>query len=220
MVEDNIFSMSPERSPDLFDSWAADYDYYIKIGAESFPFLGYDDVLSRIVELADPKPGMKILDVGIGTGTLAQKFLEFDCEIWGIDYSSRMLEEAKKKVPDAQLLQVDIRSEWPSELKIGFDRIVSAYTLHHLNLEGKIDVIQRMSQGLLQEGGKIIVGDISFPSFRIRAEARQRLENVWDDDEYYWAADAFKTMMAGQGFYVAYEQISDYGGVYVIVPSL
>ena len=212
--------MSPERSPELFDSWAADYDYYIKIGADSFPFLGYDDVLSRIVALADPKPGMKILDVGVGTGTLAQKFLEFDCEIWGIDYSSRMLEEAKKKVPDAQLLQVDIRSEWPSELKIGFDRIVSAYTLHHLNLEGKIDVIQRMSQDLLQEEGNIIVGDISFPSFRTRAEERQRLEDVWDDDEYYWAADAFKTMMAGQGFYVAYEQISDYGGVYVIVPSL
>ncbi len=212
--------MSPERSPDLFDSWAADYDNYIKIGAESFPFLGYDDVLSRIVALADPKPGMKILDVGIGTGTLAQKFLEFDCEIWGIDYSSRMLEEAKKKVPDAQLRQVDIRSEWPSELKIGFDRIVSAYTLHHLNLEGKIEAIKRMSHDLLQEGGHIIIGDISFPSFRSRAEARQRLENVWDDDEYYWAADAFKTMMAGQGFYVAYEQISDYGGVYVIVPSL
>jgi putative AdoMet-dependent methyltransferase len=131
-----------------------------------------------------------------------------------------MLDEAKKKVPDAKLLRVDIRSEWPSELKIGFDRIVSAYTLHHLNLEGKMDVILRMSQDLLQEGGHIIVGDISFPSFRSRAEARQRLENVWDDDEYYWAADAFKTMMAGQGFYIAYEQISDYGGVYVIVPEL
>lgn len=216
--EDDIFLMSPERSPELFDSWAADYDYYIKRGAESFPFLGYDDVLNRIVELADPKPGMKILDIGIGTGTLAQKFLEYDCEIWGIDYSSRMLEEAKKKVPDAQLLQVDIRSDWPSELKIGFDRIVSAYTLHHLNLEGKIDAIQRMSQELLQADGNIIIGDISFPSFKTRADVRQSLESVWDDDEYYWAADAFKTMMWGQGFYIVYEQISDYGGVYLIVP--
>ncbi|MBY8998869.1 MAG: class I SAM-dependent methyltransferase [Candidatus Thorarchaeota archaeon] len=211
--------MSPERSSELFDSWAADYDYYIKTSTESFPFLGYDDVLNRIVELADPKPGMKILDVGIGTGTLAQRFLDFDCEIWGIDYSSRMLEEAKKKVPDAKLLQVDIRSEWPSEIKIGFDRIVSAYTLHHLNLEGKIDAIQRMSRELLQEAGNIIVGDISFPSFMARAEARQKLESDWDDEEYYWAADAFKTMMWGQGLYVAYEQVSDYGGVYVIVPS-
>jgi len=210
--------MSPERSPELFDSWASDYDYYVKTGSGSFPFLGYDDVLNRIVELADPKPGMKILDAGIGTGNLAQRFLEYDCEIWGIDYSSRMLEEAKKKVPDAKLFQFDIRSEWPSELKIGFDRIVSAYTLHHLNLEGKMDVVQRMGRDLLREGGHIIVGDVSFPSFSARAEARQRLEYVWDDDEYYWAADAFKTMMTSQGYYIAYEQISDYGGVYVIIP--
>jgi putative AdoMet-dependent methyltransferase len=211
--------MCPERTPELFDSWAASYDYFIEIGKNSFPFLGYDDVLDRIVELADPEPGMKILDVGIGTGFLAQRFVEFDCEIWGIDYSSRMLEEARKKVPDAKLLQVDVRSEWPSKLKIGFDRIVSAYTLHHLNLEGKIEVVLRMNTELLGEGGYIIVGDVSFPSFSKRSSARTKLDGEWDDDEYYWAADEFKTMIWGQGLYVAYEQISQYGGVYIIVPA-
>ncbi|MFW9976084.1 MAG: class I SAM-dependent DNA methyltransferase, partial [Candidatus Thorarchaeota archaeon] len=137
--------MSPERTPELFDSWAADYDYFIKVGSQSFPFLGYHDVLNRIVKLADPKPGMKILDVGIGTGLLAQKFLDFKCQIWGIDFSAKMLEEAKKKVPRANLFQVDIRSKWPPSLKVGFDRIVSAYTLHHLDLKSKIDAIKRMS---------------------------------------------------------------------------
>jgi putative AdoMet-dependent methyltransferase len=208
--------LCPERSPELFDSWAANYDYYVKIGVESFPFLGYDEVLRRIVELADPEPGMKVLDVGIGTGFLAQRFLEFECEIWGIDYSGKMLEEAKKKVPDANLFHVDVRSEWPENLKVGFDRVVSAYTLHHLKLEEKRDTIGRISRELLQEGGYIIVGDISFPTFVARAKARKKLENVWDDDEYYWAADEFKTKIAGEGLYVAYEQISEYGGVYVI----
>jgi len=210
--------LSPERSPELFDSWAADYDYFIKIGSESFPFLGYNDVLNRIVELANPKPGMKILDIGIGTGSLAQKFLDFNCEIWGIDFSSKMIEEAKKKVPGANLFQVDIRSKWPASLKVGFDRIVSAYTLHHLNLEGKIDAIKRMTNDLLQDGGHIIIGDISFSSFTARANARTRLESVWDDDEFYWAADEFKTMIDSEGLYVVYEQVSDYGGVYVVGP--
>ncbi len=211
--------MSPERSPELFDAWAADYDYYIKSASDSFPFRGYDDVLNRIVELAHPEPGSRILDVGIGTGNLAQRFLEFDCEIWGIDYSSRMLEEAKKKVPSAHLLQVDVESEWPSELIGGFDIVVSAYTLHHLNLERKITAIKRMADGLLRERGNIIVGDVSFPTFSARAKAREQLTSVWDDYEYYWAADEFKTMMWGHGLYVAYEQISEFGGVYVIVPS-
>ena len=212
--------MSPGRSPELFDAWAADYDYFIKTGADSFPFRGYDDVLNRIVELADPKRGSRILDVGIGTGNLAKRFVEFDCEIWGIDYSSKMLEEAKKKVPDAQLLQVDVESEWPSDLTVGFDSIVSAYTLHHLTLERKITAVKRMSDELLRESGSIIMGDISFPTFSARAKAREQLASFWDDDEYYWAADEFKTMIWGQGLYVAYEQISDFGGVYIIVPSV
>jgi len=207
--------MSPERTPELFDSWAASYDYFIEIGKESFPFLGYDDVITRIVELADPSPNMKILDVGIGTGRLAQRFLEFDCEIWGIDFSSRMLEEAKKKVPDAHLLQVDIRSMWPSELRVGFDRIVSAYTLHHLKLENKILAVQRFANELLQEEGRIVVADISFPTVKTREQARQKLRGVWDDDEYYWAADEFEV----EGLNITYEQISEYGGIYVIVPA-
>jgi putative AdoMet-dependent methyltransferase len=211
--------MSPERSPELFDAWASDYDNFIKAGSDSFPFAGYDDVLNRIVQLASPEPGMKILDVGIGTGNLAQRFLDLDCEIWGMDYSTKMLEEARKKAPDVKLLHVDVRSDWPSDLKVGFDRIVSAYTLHHLNLEGKIDVIKRMSIELLQEGGSIIVGDVSFPTFSARAKAREQLAHVWDDYEYYWAADEFKTMIWGEGFYAAYEQISEYGGIYVVVPK-
>ena len=208
--------MCPERTPEMFDAWALDYDNYIGIGKLSFPFSGYDSVLDRIVELANPKPGLKILDIGIGTGNLAQKFLEYECEIWGIDYSSRMLEEAKKKLPNVKLVLADIMSEWPSDLRIGFDRIVSAYTLHHLRIEGKVTAVQRMAKELLRENGRLIIGDISFLTAEARVKARANLETVWDDDEYYWAADEFKDMMLGNGFTIDYEQISEYGGIYII----
>ncbi len=91
--------------------------------------------------------------------------------------------------------------------------------MHHLTLERKISVVKRLVDELLGEGGSIILGDVSFPTFSARAKARAQLTNVWDDYEYYWAADEFKTMIWGQGLYVAYEQISEYGGVYIIVPS-
>jgi putative AdoMet-dependent methyltransferase len=211
--------MCPERTPELFDAWAENYDYWIKISSDSFPFQGYEKVLDRIVELTDPKPSSRILDIGIGTGNLAERFVEFDCEIWGIDYSSKMLEKAGKKVPCAHLFHIDVESEWPIELKIGFDRIVSAYTLHHLTLERKITVVKRMVNELLREDGCIIVGDISFPSSLAREKARKMLASAWDEDEYYWAADEFRKMIERQGFYIAYEQVSDFGGVYMIVPK-
>ncbi|MHA1959562.1 MAG: class I SAM-dependent DNA methyltransferase [Candidatus Thorarchaeota archaeon] len=211
--------MSPERTPELFDSWAEHYDDFIGSVSDRFPFAGYHQVLDRIVELSDPKPGMRVLDVGIGTGGLAKRFVEFDCEIWGIDYSSKMLEKAKEKLPDIRLLKVDIRSEWPSELRVGFDLIVSAYTIHHLNLSGKIDVINRLQKELLRDGGRIVLGDISFRSFAERAASRRELAHEWDDYEYYWAADEIKTMLWGEGVFVVYEQISFCGGVYLIVPA-
>ncbi|MFW9793922.1 MAG: class I SAM-dependent methyltransferase, partial [Candidatus Thorarchaeota archaeon] len=152
-------------------------------------------------------------------GNLALRFVQFGCDVWGMDYSSRMLEEARKKVPNAHLLHVDVEADWPLELRDSFDRIVSAYTLHHLPLERKITAVKRMADELLRDGGSIIVGDVSFPTFSDRAETRKKLAGVWDDYEYYWAADEFKTMIWDRGLNVVYEQISDYGGVYVIVPA-
>lgn len=210
--------MTPERNPQFFDRWASEYDWFVKGWADSFPFAGYDDVLNRIVELADPKPGMKILDIGIGTGNLAERFLGKDCDVWGIDFSGKMLEEAKKKMSSARLLQVNILTEWPPELKTGFDRVVSAYVFHHFNLEAKLMVIERILSELLREGGMVIIGDTSYPSFAARAEARERLIDVWDDTEFYWAADEFKLMAHSQGAHVLYEQVSSCGGVYLIIP--
>jgi len=211
--------MTPERNPEFFDRWANDYDWFVEGCANSFPFEGYDKLLNRIVELADPQPAMKILDMGIGTGNLAERFLEKDCEIWGIDFSGSMLDEAKKKVPSAHLLKVDILSDWPSELKTGFDRIVSAYVFHHFNLETKLDVINRIQSELLRDDGVIIIGDTSYPSFAARANARKELIDVWDDTEFYWAADEVKLMSWGQGVHIVYEQISSCGGVYLFVPA-
>ncbi|MHA1957758.1 MAG: class I SAM-dependent methyltransferase [Candidatus Thorarchaeota archaeon] len=210
--------MSPERTPEWFDQWASYYDSYVRSESDRFPFAGYDDILDRIVELSEPKPGMKILDVGIGTGTLAQKFTEFDCEIWGIDYSPMMLAEAKKKVPDAHLLLVDIQSEWPSELMTGFDRIVSAYVLHHFPLETKLDIIRRMINELLAENGRIVIGDTSYPTFTERADARRELIDVWDDTEFYWAADTIKDRLRGGNITVCYEQTSSCAGIYLLTP--
>ena len=51
-----------------FDGWAETYD--ASVINDQFPFTGYTRVLERIVELAVPKPGMKVLDLGTGTAQI------------------------------------------------------------------------------------------------------------------------------------------------------
>ena len=52
-----------------FDDLAESYDQSVT-NTEDFPFTGYEDVLDKVVEIAASHPGMKILDLGIGTGNL------------------------------------------------------------------------------------------------------------------------------------------------------
>ena len=211
--------MNGRRTPDMFDRWAPTYDDMLKLSKDSFPFAGYDTVLDRIVELATPRDGMRILDLGIGTGELAKRFADYNCEIWGLDFSERMLELAAKKIPSANLIKSDIGSRWPEELSCKFDRVVSAYTLHHFNLDEKLQIIRRIMNELILTKGALVIGDVSFRSFFELGEARKELVDDWDDNEFYWSADTVKMMTRGTGFYVTYEQVSFCGGVYVVISS-
>ncbi len=51
-----------------FDDKADIYDQWVKEDKRLFAF--YDEVLQKVKELASPKPGKKILDIGTGTGNL------------------------------------------------------------------------------------------------------------------------------------------------------
>ena len=84
-----------------------------------------------------------ILDIGFGTGTLTTKLYEKECEIYGQDFSERMIELAQKKMPDAHLYQGDFsKGLVESLLQHTYDFIIATYSLHHLTDDAKIQFIQ------------------------------------------------------------------------------
>lgn len=207
--------MSNPKRQELFDEWAKRYDRAIQ-HVTTFPFDGYDTVLARIIQLANPQPIMHILDVGTGTGNVAASFVKHGCQVMGIDFSSAMLAQARVKVPQAQFLKVDLLGEWPQALQQTFDYIVSAYVWHEFNLPTKIGLLQRFASHHLKPGGSIIIGDIAFPNAVAHEQAHQQWRNHWDEDEYYWAADEAITACADVGLSMTYEQISSCGGIFCI----
>jgi trans-aconitate 2-methyltransferase len=52
-----------------------------------------------LIELLDPKPGERILDLGCGAGQLTAKIAETGAEVAGIDQSAEMIEQARKNYP-------------------------------------------------------------------------------------------------------------------------
>ncbi|MFL6785020.1 MAG: class I SAM-dependent methyltransferase, partial [Sphingomicrobium sp.] len=56
------------------------------------------------LELLDPQPGERILDVGCGEGTLTKKIVERGATVLGIDNSPEMIAAARAKGIDAVMI--------------------------------------------------------------------------------------------------------------------
>ncbi len=199
---------------ELFDNWA---DRYNPAKDERFPFIGYNNVLDTIVQKANPGPGNTILDIGIGTGNLAQRFLSHNCGLWGIDFSTEMLARAANLLPNATLVQANILAEpWPSQLDRKFDVIVSAYTFHEFQDTSKVQLLKRLIHNHLNPNGKIVIGDIAFPTEQAEIEARETWKDRWDDDEFYWIADRTIAMCKTEEIPIQYTQVSECSGVFIV----
>jgi putative AdoMet-dependent methyltransferase len=209
--------MSNEKRVHLFDEWAKYYDHSVQ-SAKEYPFDGYERLIERIVELSEPKPNMKVLDLGIGTGNLAERFISFKVSLWGLDYSNEMLVKARQKIPQANLGQANLFGEWPDEFEQKYDRIISAYVFHEFELVEKIGLLRRLAENNLVAGGYFVIGDISFPTNDSQKKAKEYIGNRWDEDEYYWVAEEDIRECEEMGFEVEYEQISSCGGIFCIKP--
>jgi len=196
----------------LFDKWAGSYDDAVQSDA-GFPFAGYERVLGKIVRLAAAEPGMRVLDLGTGTGNLAARFAAFGCTVIGVDFSIEMLAAARRKVPAAPFIRGDLTGGLTFLGGERFDLIVSAYVFQEFDLPTKVSVLGRLARDRLTERKRIIIGDIAFPMVKEREEAHRRWTAQWDEEEDYWAVDEAIAACEKAGLHARYVQISCCGGV-------
>ena len=185
-----------------FDLWADRYDRAVGVSDEenAYPFAGYKEILGRIYQIIMEKPGATVLDIGFGTGTLTAKLYENGCIIYGQDFSSRMIELASAKMPEAHLFQGDIINGLVTPLLLQrYDFIVATYCLHHLTDEQK-KVFLRLMLDQLNENGRILIGDVAFRTRRELEACRQKTGDEWDDEEIYFVVDEMKKEFPGLEF--------------------
>jgi SAM-dependent methyltransferase len=95
------------------------------------------------LDLLDPKPGERILDVGCGDGTLTRKIIERGATVLGVDNSSEMIAAARAKGVDALQLPAE-----DMQFFAEFDAAFSNATLHWvLQREQAARVIFRALRG-------------------------------------------------------------------------
>ena len=194
-----------------FDLWADGYDEAVGVSDEenTYPFAGYREILGRIFARIARSPGASVLDIGFGTGTLTAKLYERGCEIFGQDFSARMVELAARKIPLAHLFQGDFAQGLAAPLLARrYDFIVATYSLHHLTDAQKRPFLALL-QGLLKESGTLLIGDVAFSTRAELEECRKRAGGKWDDEEFYFVADELKEAFPALSF----TRVSDCAGI-------
>ncbi len=201
----------PLNLPADFDHWAPTYDADVARDGR-FPFDGYGRVLDRVVELANLRPGMPILELGAGTGNLTARLDAAGATVWALDFSAEMLAIARRKVPGARFAQAGLLDAYPNAFRQPFARVVSTYTFHELPLSDKSALLERLFADHLGPEGVIVVGDIGFPDAGALDAMRREAGDDWDD-EYYWTSDETAAAADLLGLVHTWEQISSCGAV-------
>lgn len=194
-----------------FDLWADGYDKSVGLSDEenTYPFAGYKDVLGTIYKTIMEKENAVVLDIGFGTGTLTTKLYENGCNIYGQDFSARMIELASQKMPNAHLYQGDFTQGLVVPLLAQhYDFIVATYSLHHLTDEQKVSFLRDLRDHL-NPGGQILIGDVAFENRSQLEQCQKDVGDEWDDDEIYFVVDELKGEFPELGF----KRISHCSGV-------
>lgn len=106
---------------------------------------------SDLIDLLDPKPSERILDLGCGTGHLTAQIAERGAVVTGLDSSASMIAQARRNYPKIRFVLADARNLPSDEL---FDAVFSNATLHWIPEAGR--VIENVARALTLYGRFVI----------------------------------------------------------------
>jgi len=134
------------------------YDKYVEPASRSLRKVGLKYVPAR--------DGMRVLEVGCGTGTNLELYQNRGCEIYGIDLSPSMLKHAKEKLGPEAVLHLGDAREMPFEDNY-FDLVIAMLVLHEMPHEMRNPVINEMKRVVDDKGQIMIIdyhpGPLKFP---------------------------------------------------------
>ncbi|HVV47392.1 MAG TPA: methyltransferase domain-containing protein [Bryobacteraceae bacterium] len=138
-----------------------------------------------LLDLLNPQPGERILDLGCGTGHLTAKIAEAGAVVVGLDSSPAMIAQARQNFPSLRFVLAEARDFRFEEL---FDAVFSNAVLHwipdaesvvncvaaalrpggrfvlEMGARGNVESIRRMLEEVLTESGRTPKSPWFYPS--------------------------------------------------------
>lgn len=201
--------------PDSKNHPADDYEAAIRgdVLRDRFPYAGYLDLLKLIQREIEKNHGGAVLDLGAGTGILAERLYSTGHPVTLVDRSERMIAVAGERMRNAELIVHDLKAGLPAELDgCRFDAIVSTYMMNEFSDAALVGLITA-ARGYLAPNGMIYFGGNMFRTAEERDLCRAENASKWNVDENY---PIFEEIEPEFGFPVRFRRVSYCAGVMIV----
>lgn len=138
-----------DHSKDAYGSIARFYDRVLGSMTVS--------VRSRALRLNPAAPGLRVLDVGCGTGVYLEAYADAGADCTGIDLSPAMLDVAAERLGDRAHLELGDATNMPFG-DASFDLVIASLFLHELDQGTRSTVLDEMAR-TVTTGGRIMIID-------------------------------------------------------------
>ncbi len=150
-----------------------------------------------LINLLDPQPGERVLDLGCGTGHLTAQIAERGAEVVGVDASAAMIGQARQNYPKLKFALADARKLNFDE---PFDAVFSNAALHWISeasdvVAGVARTLKPGGRFVLEMGGKGNIEQI----VKVLEELLPAAKNPW----YFPSAAEYAGLLEEQGFEIS-----------------
>lgn len=162
-----------------------------------------------LIDLLDPKPGERILDLGCGPGQLTQQIADRGAHVLGLDASPEMIGQARQNYPNLKFTLQDAAS---MGFEGEFDAVFSNAALHWmLDAQAVANAIARA----LRRGGRLVAelggkGNVRYLEEAIEAvAARYHREDRPAKRTHYPSIAEYAGILEAAGLEVSFAELFD-----------
>lgn len=156
-----------------------------------------------LVDLLDPRPGERVLDVGCGSGELTRAIADRGARVVGVDASPDMIAAARQGFPDLEFAVADART---MRFDAPFDAVFSNAALHWIRPP---EAAAERIFAALRPGGRLVAefgGEGNVDRVLAAAETAGQAQGVELAGalrtNYFPSAEAYAAVLRGAGFAV------------------
>lgn len=150
--------------------------------------------------------GDKVLDLGCGSGTKSKMLLENGLDVYGVDFSEKMIDIANKENPKGSFSVMDAREI--DNIEIVFGGVLASAVLLHFPKKELPEMLEKIKKKIKENG-------YLYLSLKEKKESEKDEETVTEKwGEYlhkrffsYYTMDEIKNILKDHEMEVVYEEI-------------